>query len=110
MDLTKIFSGMDKGPEAIQANFEKLNAASGSGTEWSKAGLISLNGFGGNNLCWRKYKAGGLTILEFLVGVLRQLLNKDSGLILLRCQTISRTCSVRISHKPDISMAAPLVV
>lgn len=24
MDLTKIFSGMDKGPEAIQANFEKL--------------------------------------------------------------------------------------
>lgn len=65
MDLTKIFSGMDKGPEAIQANFEKLNAASGSGTEWSKVGLISLNGFGGNNLCWRKYKAGGLTILEF---------------------------------------------
>lgn len=26
MDLTKIFSGMDKGPEAIQANFEKLGA------------------------------------------------------------------------------------
>lgn len=24
MDLTKIFSGMDKGPEAIQANFETL--------------------------------------------------------------------------------------
>lgn len=24
MDLTKIFSGMDKGPEAIQANLEKL--------------------------------------------------------------------------------------
>lgn len=65
MDLTKIFSGMDKGPEAIQANFEKLNAASGSGTEWSKAGLTSINGFGGDNLCWRKYKAGGLTILEF---------------------------------------------
>ena len=65
MDLTKIFSGMDKGPEAIQANFEKLNAASGSGTEWSKAGLTSINGFGGENLCWRQYKAGGLTILEF---------------------------------------------
>lgn len=26
MDLTKIFSGMDKGPEAIHANFEKLGA------------------------------------------------------------------------------------
>lgn len=65
MDLTKIFSGMDKGPEAIQANFEKLNAASGSGTQWSKAGLTSINGFGGENLCWRQYKAGGLTILEF---------------------------------------------
>lgn len=26
MDLTKIFSGMDKGPEAIQTNFEKLGA------------------------------------------------------------------------------------
>jgi hypothetical protein len=26
MDLTKIFSNMDKGPEAIQANFEKLGA------------------------------------------------------------------------------------
>lgn len=65
MDLTKIFSGMDKGPEAIQANFEKLNAASGSGTQWSKAGLTGINGFGGENLCWRQYKAGGLTILEF---------------------------------------------
>lgn len=65
MDLTKIFSGMDKGPEAIQANFEKLNAASGSGTQWSKAGLTSINGFDGENLCWRQYKAGGLTILEF---------------------------------------------
>ena len=28
MDLTKIFSNMDKGPEAIQANFEKLGAMS----------------------------------------------------------------------------------
>lgn len=65
MDLTKIFSNMDKGPEAIQANFEKLNAASGSGTEWSKAGLTSLNGFGGANLCWRKYEINGLKILEF---------------------------------------------
>lgn len=65
MDLTRIFSGMDKGPEAIQANFEKLNAASGSGTEWSKAGLTSLNGFGGANLCWRKYEINGLKILEF---------------------------------------------
>lgn len=26
MDLTRIFSNMDKGPEAIQANFEKLGA------------------------------------------------------------------------------------
>lgn len=65
MDLTKIFSGMDKGPEAIQANFEKLNAASGTGTEWIKAGLTPLNGFSGTNLCWRMYKAGGLTLIEF---------------------------------------------
>lgn len=65
MDLTKIFSGMDKGPEAIQANFEKLNAASGTGTDWSTAGLTSINGFGGENLRWRQYKTGNLTILEF---------------------------------------------
>lgn len=65
MDLTKIFSGMDKGPEAIQANFDKLNSAVGAGTSWSKAGLTSLNGFGGSNMCWRKYEINGLKILEF---------------------------------------------
>lgn len=65
MDLTKIFTGMDKGPEAIQANFDKLNGATGGGTEWSKAGLTPLNGFGGTNLCWRKYEINGLKVLEF---------------------------------------------
>lgn len=43
----------------------QLNNNLGIGSEWSKAGLISLNGFNSTNLCWRKYQAKGLTIVEF---------------------------------------------
>lgn len=43
----------------------QLNNNLGIGSEWSKAGLISLNGFNSTNMCWRKYHAKGLTIVEF---------------------------------------------
>ncbi len=51
-DLTKIFSGMESGPEAIQSNFEKMNqtvenmGGQLSGLHWSElndAGIVSSN-------------------------------------------------------------------
>lgn len=48
MDLTKIFSGMDKGPEAIQANFEKINSAVGDKVSSQPIPVTFINGFGGD--------------------------------------------------------------
>ena len=45
--LTKIVTGMEKGPEAIQGNFDTLNGAIGqavSVTDWTDAGITYLNG------------------------------------------------------------------
>lgn len=47
MDLTKIFSGMDKGPEAIQANFEKINGAVGDKVSSIKVSGTMINGCSG---------------------------------------------------------------
>lgn len=43
MDLTKIFSGMDKGPEAIQANFETLKNTF-KATYLDGADMTNING------------------------------------------------------------------
>lgn len=43
MDLTKIFSGMDKGPEAIQANFETLKNTF-KATYLDGADMANING------------------------------------------------------------------
>lgn len=47
MDITKIFSGMDKGPEAIQANFEKINGAVGDKVSSIKVSGTMINGCSG---------------------------------------------------------------
>lgn len=50
-DLAKIFTGMDKGPEAIDQNFGVLNAdVEGKITvhDWSEDGLVYANGFYSN--------------------------------------------------------------
>lgn len=54
MDLTKIFSGMDKGPEAIQANFEKLKNTF-KATYLPGTSMTNVNGTNqvDQNFCWR---------------------------------------------------------
>lgn len=54
MDLTKIFSGMDKGPEAIQANFETLKNTF-KATYLDGADMTNVNGTNekGTNFGWR---------------------------------------------------------
>lgn len=54
MDLTKIFSGMDKGPEAIQANFEMLKNTF-KATYLDGADMTNVNGTNekGINFGWR---------------------------------------------------------
>lgn len=54
MDLTKIFSNMDKGPEAIQANFETLKNTFKT-TYLSGSDMTNVNGTNekGSNFCWR---------------------------------------------------------
>lgn len=54
MDLTKIFSNMDKGPEAIQANFEKLKSTF-KATYLPGTSMTNVNGTNevDKNFCWR---------------------------------------------------------
>lgn len=61
MDLTKIFSGMDKGPEAIQSNFEKINSAVGDKVSSVKVPGTMINGCSGLVDC-SKYTIGGRTL------------------------------------------------
>lgn len=58
MDLTKIFSGMDKGPEAIQSNFEKINSAVGDKASSVKVSGTMINGCKGGLDC-TMYTIGG---------------------------------------------------
>lgn len=61
MDLTKIFSGMDKGPEAIQANFEKINSAVGDKVSSQPIQVTFINGFSGD-ISMRTYQLGSSRI------------------------------------------------
>nr|DAH38777.1 MAG TPA: baseplate protein [Caudoviricetes sp.] len=65
MDLTKIFSGMDKGPEAIQANFEKINSAVGDKVSSQSIQVTFINGFSGD-ISMRIYQLGSnrITTIE----------------------------------------------
>ena len=61
MDLTKIFSGMDKGPEAIQANFEKINSAVGDKVSSQSIQVTFINGFSGD-ISMKTYQLGSSRI------------------------------------------------
>ena len=71
--LTKIVTGMEKGPEAIDTNFEALNADALSNkitdTGWTSAGVVCINGFTSNPddpLQYRiiKFGSSGLQIIQ----------------------------------------------
>ena len=63
-DLTKIFTGMDKGPERINDNLNALNADAEKAlrgarwTDWTHNGVVVQNGFnegsGSGQINWRK--------------------------------------------------------
>lgn len=55
MALTNIFTGMDKGPEAIQANFDALNSLATTKNDWTETGITYLNGFSRNGDVPLKY-------------------------------------------------------
>lgn len=55
MTLTKIFSAMEKGPEAIQANFDALNSQATIKHDWDETGITYLNGFSRNGDVPLKY-------------------------------------------------------
>ena len=67
MALTKIFTGMELGPEKIDANFKALEVTD---TGWSSDGVVYLNGFVADSIDpigYRVVKIGGL-ILFMLTG------------------------------------------
>lgn len=65
MDLTKIFSGMDKGPEAIQANFEKLKDQVGAKVTQQNLAATFVNGFsGGISVVHYTFDTHVLTIVQ----------------------------------------------
>ena len=43
-ELTKIFTGMEQGPEKIDANFTKLNASQIQDTGWKKLAITNATG------------------------------------------------------------------
>jgi len=68
--LTKIVTGMEKGPEAIQGNFDTLNGAIGQAvtvTDWTDAGITYLNGATPNTagLKYRTANFAGMHMLQF---------------------------------------------
>ncbi|MGK4058640.1 hypothetical protein AB0Y04_02755 [Loigolactobacillus coryniformis] len=75
MALTKIFSGMEKGPEAIDANF-KDNLLEISA--WTDAGITYVNGWAGNTgdkpntLKYRTINLGGVLIATEFAGYVKQ--------------------------------------
>lgn len=73
MALTKIFTGMEKGPEAIDANFKELDGdITDSG--WQTAGITYLNGcaaLAGSNEQYRVVQTGSfkLVYIDFSISV-----------------------------------------
>ena len=70
MALTSITTGMEKGPEAIQANFTDLdtsrNLAITSGGDWISTGTSVVNGFTGT-LYYRQEKIGNSGLSKYYV-------------------------------------------
>jgi hypothetical protein len=55
MALTSITTGMEKGPEAIDANFKALDANMITKIDWTETGITYLNGFSRNSDIPLKY-------------------------------------------------------
>lgn len=71
MELTKIFTGMENGPEAIQGNFNKISDNI-SDTGWTNTGMTYLNGAKANNdggLFYRRTSLFGVGYFVELRGV-----------------------------------------
>lgn len=68
-NLTNIFTGMEKGPEVIEANFEALNVDSPVVSAWSTTGITYKNSFAAytdatNTLHYRTIDSGGKRTIE----------------------------------------------
>ena len=74
-NLDKIFTGMDKGPETIDKNFNALNSDVGGvrsslqWTNWSKEGLVFLNGFNDIGTKYRYANTGNVKLIELEIKV-----------------------------------------
>lgn len=88
--LTKIVTGMEKGPEAIDANFEALNKDSIVKTPWSNTGVTMLNGFAPANsegMIWNTVKFGETTLLTIKGSINYPALTKGQALPCLQIPT-----------------------
>lgn len=68
MTLTTIFSGMEKGPEAIDANFKAVYITD---TGWQTDGITYINGASasGDNSRYRVFQRGSFGLTVFNIGV-----------------------------------------
>lgn len=68
MALTKIFTGMEKGPEMIDANFKSVELADSG---WQTAGITFINGASasGNNNRYRVFQHESFGITVFNIGI-----------------------------------------
>lgn len=85
MALTKIVSGMEKGPEAIQANFDGITAT----TDWTTTGISYLNGATGGDgdmIRYRSTQIGARTLYE-MTGYLGVNLAASQSLDVLKIPT-----------------------
>ena len=76
MTLTKIFSAMEKGPEAIDANLKELDKRVITATDWISTGVVMTNGFTNNGLSYLIEKVGATKITRLYVAGL--ISNTDS--------------------------------
>ena len=67
-DLTKIFTGMELGPEAIDANFKAVEVIDSG---WQTDGFTYINGASasGGNCRWRVFQRGSIGLTVFNIGI-----------------------------------------
>ncbi|MGK4058273.1 hypothetical protein AB0Y04_00880 [Loigolactobacillus coryniformis] len=104
MTLTKIFTGMEKGPEMIDANF-KDNLLEISG--WSNAGITYVNGFSQhtndmpNTLKYRTIKLGGILISTEFSGYFNNPALKSSQGVINVCNLPSNILKSSFSRESN---------
>lgn len=103
MELTKIFTGMENGPEAIHGNFKKIRDNI-SDTGWIKTGMTYLNGAKANNdggLFYRKTSLFGVGYLVELRGVVIAPSSAGSGYVVQLPQSI---VPAKVIFQPALSI------